>query len=111
MPIKSLKQRAKKAKREGVPVAVRDTDLRRASKSKHAAKKSRGIRARAGLDQRKVSRKGAPGEGKASRRQVEFPRPAGQPSRPRNRARERMAGTDLPAPKIGSERSAIEVPF
>ena len=111
MPIKSLRERAKKAKREGVPVAVRDTDLGRAAKSKHAAKKSRGIRARAGLDERKVSLKRAPGEGKVSRRQADYPRPAGEPQRPRNRARRRMAGTDLKAPKIGSERSSVEVPF
>jgi|SRR4051812_6483687 hypothetical protein len=111
MPIKSLQQRAKKAKREGVPAAVRDTDLGRAAKSKHAAKKSGSIRARAGMDERKVSRKRAPGEGKASRRQADYPRPAGEPPRPRNRARQRMGGTDLRAPKIGSERSSMEIPF
>jgi hypothetical protein len=110
MPIKSLQQRAKKAKRQGVPVAVHDTDLGRA-KGRHAAKKSRTVRALAGVADRKVSRKKAPGEGKASRRQADFPRPAGEPNRPRNRARERMAGTDLRAPKIGSERSTLEVPF
>jgi hypothetical protein len=103
MPIKSLQQRAKKAKREGVPVALRDTDLGRAAESKHAAKKSRTIRARAGLEQRKVSRKRAPGEGLAARKQADFPRPAGEPP-PRNRARRRMAGTDLKAAKIGSNR-------
>jgi hypothetical protein len=111
MPIKSLQQRAKKAKKEGVPPAIRDTDLGRAAKSRHAAKKSRSIRARAGLDARNVSRKKAPGEGKAARRQADYPRPAGEPARPRNRARERMAGTDLRAPKIGTERSTREVPF
>lgn len=111
MPIKSLQQRAKKAKREGVPAAIRDTDLGRAARSGHAAKKSRSVRARAGLAARKVSRKKAPGEGQSARRQAAHPRPMGEPSRPRNRARERMAGTDLRAPKIGSERSTIEVPF
>jgi len=108
MPIKSLQQRAKKAKREGVPAAIRDTDFG-AAKSRHAAKKSRSIRARAGLEQRKVSRKKAPGEGLAARKQADFPRPAGEPA-PRNRARRRMAGTDLKAPKIGSDRSTL-VPF
>ncbi len=66
MPIKSLQERAKKAKREGVPAAIRDTDLGGSAKSRHAAKKSRSIRARAGLAQRKVSRKKAPGEGLAA---------------------------------------------
>lgn len=110
MPIKSLRERTKKAKREGVPVAVHDGDFGGTGKSKHAAKKSRGIRARAGLEARHVSRKKAPGEGEAARNQADFPRPAGEP-RPRNRARRRMAGTDLRAPKIGSDRSTIEVPF
>ena len=103
MPIKSLQQRAKKAKREGVPPAIRDTDLGSATRSRHAAKKSRSIRARASLEQRKISRKKAPGEGVAARKQADFPRPAGEP-RPRTRARRRMAGTDLKAPKIGSDR-------
>ena len=106
MPIKSLQQRAKKAKREGVPVALHANDLGATGKSRHAAKKSRSVRARAGLDQRKVSRKRAPGEGLAARKQADFPRPAGEPP-PRNRARRRMAGTDLKAPKIGSERSTL----
>jgi hypothetical protein len=110
MPIKSLQQRTKKAKREGVPAALRDTDLGRATKSRHAAKKSRSVRAMAGLEQRKVSRKKAPGEGFAGRKQADLPRPAGEP-RPRNRARRRMAGTDLRAPKIGSDRRMVEVPF
>ena len=104
MPIKSLQRRAKKAKREGTTPAIRDTDLGRAQKSRHAAKKSRSIRARAEMVERHVSRKKAPGEGKSARRQADYPRPAGEPPRPRNRARERMAGTDLKAPKIGSER-------
>jgi len=39
---------------------------------------------------------------------ADFPRPAGKPA-PTNRARRRMAGTDLKAPKLGSDRS--EVPF
>ena len=104
MPIKSLQQRAKKAKREGTTPAIRDTELGRAQKSGHAAKKSRSIRARAEMAERHVSRKKAPGEGKSARRQADYPRPAGEPPRPRNRARERMAGTDLKAPKIGSER-------
>jgi len=108
MPIKSLQQRAKKAKREGVPVALRDTDLGRPAKSKHAAKKGRSILGSARLSQRKVSRKKAPGEGLAARKQADFPRPAGEPA-PRNRARRRMAGTDLKAPKLNSDRS--EVPF
>jgi hypothetical protein len=103
MPIKSLQQRAKKAKREGVPVALRDTDVGAAAKSRHAAKKSRAVRGRAGLEQRKVSRKRAPGEGLTARKQADFPRPADEPP-PRNRARRRMAGTDLKAPKIGSDR-------
>ena len=102
MPTRSLQQRAKKAKREGTTPAIRDADLGRPARSNHAAKKSRGIRARAQVADRNVSRKKAPGEGKASRRQADFPRPAGEPVR--NRARERMAGTDLKAPKIGSER-------
>jgi hypothetical protein len=109
MPIKSLQERAKKAKREGVPAAIRDTDLGGTAKSRHAAKKSRSIRARATLAQRKVSRKKAPGEGLAARKQADFPRPAAEP-RPRKRARRRMAGTDLKAPKIGSDRSTL-VPF
>jgi hypothetical protein len=111
MPIKSLQQRAKKAKREGVPPALRDTDLGRAAKSGHAAKKSRSVRTHAGLAARKVSRKKAPGEGQSARKQAAYPRPAGEPPRPRNRARERMAGTDLKAPRIGSDRSTLEVPF
>jgi hypothetical protein len=107
MPTRSLRQRATKAKREGVPVAIRDADLgRKTAKSGHAAKKSRGIRAEAGLAQRHVSRKKAPGEGKAARKQADFPRPAGEPPT-RKRARRRMAGTDLPAPPIGSERPAF----
>ena len=109
MPIKSLQQRAKKAKRQGVPAAIRDTDFGGAAKIRHAVKKSRSIRARAGLEQRKVSRKKAPSEGLAARKQADFPRPAGEPA-PRNRARRRMAGTDLKAPKIGSDRSTL-VPF
>ncbi len=109
MPIKSLRQRTKKAKREGVPVAIHDGDFRPAAKSKHAAKKSRGIRARATLEARHVSRKKAPGEGESTRSQADFPRPSGEP-RPSKRARRRMAGTDLRAPKIGSERP-FEVPF
>jgi hypothetical protein len=109
MPIKSLQQRARKGKREGTTPAIRESDLgRRPRKSKHALKKSRGIVARADIAERHVSRKKAPGEGKAGRRQADFPRPAGEPVR--NRARERMAGTDLKAPKIGSERWT-EVPF
>jgi len=100
-----LQQRAKKAKREGVPAAMRDTDFGTA-KSGHAAKKSRSIRAQASLEQRKVSRKKAPGEGLAARKQADFPRPAGEPIS-RNRARRRMAGTDLKAPKIGSERPPV----
>jgi hypothetical protein len=104
MPTKSLRQRAKKAKREGVPAALRDADFGvAAAKSRHAAKKSRGIRAVGTMADRKVSRKKAPGEGVTARPQAEFPRPAGEPVR--NRARRRMAGTDLPAPKIGSERT------
>jgi hypothetical protein len=91
-------------------VAVRDTDFGRAVKSGHAAKKSRGIRARAQFDQRRVSRKKAPGEGKAARKQADYPRPRGEPP-PRTRARRRMAGTDLRAPKIGSERSTLENPL
>src|SRR5438067_13301639 len=112
MPMKSLQQRARKGKREGTTPALRDTDLGRArkGKSRHATKKSRGIVARADIAERHVSRKKAPGEGKSTRRQADFPRPAGEPPRPRNRARERMAGTDLKAPKIGSERWS-EVPF
>jgi len=47
-------------------------------------------------------------EGLAARKQADFPRPAGEPA-PRNRARRRMAGTDLKTPKLGSDRS--EVPF
>jgi hypothetical protein len=105
MPIKSLQQRAKKAKREGVPVALHDTDVG-AAKSRHAAKKSRSIRARATLVQRNVSRKKAPGEGLSARKQADFPRPAGEPPS-RNRARRRMAGTDLKAPRIGSERQPL----
>ena len=111
MPMKSLQQRARKGKREGTTPALRDTDLGRArgkGKSRHAAKKSRSIVARADIAERHVSRKKAPGEGKSTRRQADFPRPAGEPVR--NRARERMAGTDLKAPKIGSERWS-EVPF
>jgi hypothetical protein len=110
MPMKSLRGRAKKAKREGVEATLRDTDLGGPPKSRHAAKKSRSIRARAGLEARRVSRKKAPGEGLSGRKQADFPRPAGEP-RPRNRARRRMAGTDLKAPKIGSERSTLDVPF
>jgi hypothetical protein len=110
MPTKSLRQRAKKAKREGVTPAIRDTELGAPPKSRHAAKKSRSIRARATLEGRNVSRKSAPGEGRAARKQADFPRPAGEPA-PRTRARRRMAGTDLRAPKIGSERSTLEVPF
>src|SRR5437588_12105363 len=110
MPIKSLQQRAKKAKREGVTPAIRDTDVGRHTKSRHAAKKSRSIVARADIAERHVSRKKAPGEGKAARRQADFPRPAGEPARPRNRARERMAGTDLKAPKVGSDRT-VAVPL
>jgi hypothetical protein len=107
MPTRSLRQRATKAKREGVPVAIRDADLgRSAGKSRHAAKKSRGVRARAVLAQRHVSPKKAPGEGQAGRKQADYPRPAGEPP-PRTRARRRMAGTDLPAPRIGSERPAL----
>ena len=110
MPTRTLRQRARKGKREGTPVAIREADLGRpTAMSGHAAKKSRSIRARAGLEQRKVSRKKAPGEGLAARKQADFPRPAGEPA-PRNRARRRMAGTDLKAPKIGSDRSTL-VPF
>ena len=76
MPTKSLRERVKKAKREGVPPAIRDTDLGRAAKSGHAAKKSRSIWARAELTERHVSRRKAPGEGKVSRRQADYPRPA-----------------------------------
>src|SRR5438552_11968270 len=104
MPSKTLTQRAKKARREGAAPVIRDTDLG-AIKSGHAAKKSRSIRAQADVAERRVSRKKAPGEGKASKRQADYPRPAGEPAKPRNRARERMAGTDLRAPKIGSERT------
>jgi hypothetical protein len=104
MPTKSLRQRVKKAKRDGVPAALRDADFGAAGKSRHAAKKSRGIRALASPEKRHVSRKKAPGEGLTARRQADFPRPAGEPVR--NRARRRMAGTDLRAPKIGSERTA-----
>src|SRR2546430_17139231 len=103
MPIKSLQQRAKKAKREGVPAAIRDTDFGGAAKSRHAAKKSRSIRARAGLEQRKVSRKKAPGEGLAARKQADFPRPAGEAAPP-NRGRRREVGTGPKAAKNGAER-------
>jgi len=100
MPGKSLQERAKRAKREGVTPAIRDTDLGRAAKSGHAAKKSRSIVALGDLVERHVSRKKAPGEGKASRRQADYPG-----RKVANRARERMAGTDLRASRIGSERS------
>src|SRR3954469_18186885 len=100
MPTKSLRQRALKAKREGVTPAIRDTDLGRAVKSGHAAKKSRSIVAHASVADRNVSRRKAPGEGKAARRQADYPG-----RRVANRARERMAGTDLPATRRGSERT------
>src|SRR5256885_16919660 len=110
MPTRTLRQRAKQAKREGTPVAIRDADVGRpTAMSRHAAKKSRGVRAQATFTDRHVSRKKAPAEGLASRKQADFPRPAGEPP-PRNRARRRMAGTDLKAPKIGSDRSTL-VPF
>ena len=106
MPSKSLQQRAKKAKRQGTAPAIRDTDLGRAVKSGHAAKKSRSIVAQADLAERHVSRKKAPGEGKSARRQADYPG-----RKIKNRARERMAGTDLKAPRLGSERSTTRIPF
>jgi hypothetical protein len=113
MPKKSLQARAKKAKREGTMPAIRDGDLgRRTGMSKHAAKKQSKVRARATIADRKVSRKKAPGEGRAAKPQADFPRPRGEPP-PRTRARRRMSGTDLRAPKIGSERrlSDAGLPF
>jgi hypothetical protein len=98
MPQKSLQRRVKRAKREGTRPVLRETDLGTV-KSGHAAKKSRSIVAAADLVERHVSRRKAPGEGKAARRQVDYP---GRDVP--NRARKRMAGTDLRAPKIGSER-------
>lgn len=112
MPTKSLRMRVKKAKSRGTPPAIRDSDLGRVTgKSRHAAKKSRSVRARASVADRNVSRRAAPGEGIASRPQAEFP-PA-PPSPKRNRSRRRMAGTTLRAPKIGSDRPmrGIDVPF
>src|SRR5947209_1175591 len=106
MPTKSLQQRARKAKREGITPAIRDTDLGRAVKSGHAAKKSRSIVASGDLVERNVSRKKAPGEGKSARRQADYPG-----RKVANRARERMAGTDFKAPKIGSDRSGVKIPF
>src|SRR5436190_23451861 len=99
MPTRTLRQRARKGKREGTPVAIREADLGRpTAMSGHAAKKSRAVRAQAGFTDRHVSRRKAPAEGKASRKQADYPRPAGEPP-PRTRARRRMAGTDLPLPR------------
>lgn len=112
MPTKSLRARVKKAKSRGTPPAIRDADLGRTTGlSRHAAKKSREIRARATIADRHVSRRKAPGEGVASKAQVEFAPDA--PPADKNRARRRMGGTTLRAPKRGSERPlpGIDFPF
>jgi hypothetical protein len=74
MPEKSLETRARAAKKKGTPVMLKDTDVGRAGgRSSHAVKKSRGIAAdgpralKAGFEDRSVSTRRSPGQGKASR--------------------------------------------
>jgi hypothetical protein len=72
MPEKSLETRAKTAKKKGAPLMLKDTDLGRAAgRSNHALKKSGGIATdgpralKAEFEDRKVSTRRSPGQGKS----------------------------------------------
>jgi len=68
MPEKPRAERAKRAKARGVPVAVKEKDVTGLRHlSSHAAKKSGGIVARAGFDDRSTSMGRSPGMGKTHR--------------------------------------------
>jgi hypothetical protein len=65
MPQKPLRERIKRAKREGIPFSIKANDLEPASgKSRHALKKSRGVVAVELPPDRRVGMKAAPGRGR-----------------------------------------------
>lgn len=83
MPEKSLEARARAAKRKGTPVMLKDSDVGRAAgRSSHAVKKSRGLATegpralKAGFEDRSVSTRRSPGQGKSARRKA-VPLPEG----------------------------------
>jgi hypothetical protein len=76
MPEKLREERARRAKARGVTVAVKERDVTGARHlSSHSAKKSGGVVARAGFDERNVSTGRSPGMGKTRRGRV-LPEPA-----------------------------------
>ncbi len=65
MPQKPLRERMKRAKREGVPFPLKADDVERDSgKSRHAIKKSRGLVGVELPPDRRVGMKAAPGRGR-----------------------------------------------
>ena len=83
MPEKSLETRARAAKKKGTPVMLKDTDVGRAGgRSNHALKKSGGIASdgpralKAEFEDRSVSTRRSPGQGKNAKRKA-VPLPEG----------------------------------
>jgi hypothetical protein len=68
MPEKSKESRAKTAKAKGTPMVLKASDIGDVGgMSSHAAKKSRGIVGKARTNERSVSSRRAPGEGRTAR--------------------------------------------
>jgi hypothetical protein len=86
MPEKTKAARTKRAKAKGTTVTLKATDTGDipAGKSAHALKKSRGIVARATVDDRTVSRRRPPGEGNTTQsRKLPVPETGSSTSRRR----------------------------
>lgn len=70
MPQHSLQDRIKRAKRRGITPSLKDAELGRPVRSKHAAKKSSHKAGTAKIPDRHVSRRSPPGEGVSGRKRV-----------------------------------------
>jgi hypothetical protein len=107
MPQKSLEERAKRAKRAGVPFAIKQDDAGgNPAKSRHAVKKSRGI---AGLEfppDRRVGMKAAPGRGRnRSLAPAQSAAPRRSPAK-----RDRSSGAEVEARHVSPVRGRKKPP-